>query len=75
MSLELRIELRMLGLMKAMVNNPVLKKETLLTQIGDAEKVASFKMRELMEKTHRSSSSIDVEKPVQSNYHFQNRVI
>ena len=66
------LELRMLGLMKAMVNNPVLNKETLLTQIGDAENIAAFKMRELIEKTRRSS--IEVEKPIQSNYLFQNRV-
>ena len=74
MSLELRIELRMLGLMKAIVENPALNKETALKQIGDAEHVANVKMKEIVEK--RGRSSIKEEEPIliQSNDQIQNRV-
>ena len=68
------LELRMLGLMKAMVENPVLNKETVLRQIGDAEHVANVKMKEIVEK--RGRSSIKEEEPIliQSNDQIQNRV-
>ena len=68
------LELRMLGLMKAMVENPALNKETVLKQIGDAEHVATVKMREIVEK--RGRSSIEEEEPIliQSNDQIQNRV-
>ena len=72
MSLELRIELRMLGLMKAIVENPALNKETVLKQIGDAEHVAIVKMREIVEK--RGRSSIEEEELIQSNDQIQNGV-
>ena len=65
------LELRMLGLMKAMVENPVLNKETVLRQIGDAEHVATVKMREIVEKRGRSSIE---EVLIQSNDQIQNRV-
>ena len=71
-SLELRIELRMLGLMKAIVENPALNKETALKQIGDAEHVATIKMREIEEK--RGRASIEEEELIQSNDQIQNRV-
>ena len=61
----------MLGLMKAMVENPVLNKETVLRQIGDAEHVATVKMREIVEKRRRSSIE---EVLIQSNDQIQNRV-
>ena len=61
----------MLGLMKAMVENPVLNKETVLRQIGDAEHVAAVKMREIVEKRGRSSIE---EVLIQSNDQIQNRV-
>ena len=61
----------MLGLMKAMVENPVLNKETVLRQIGDAEHVATLKMREIVEKRGRSSIE---EVVIQSNDQIQNRV-
>ena len=66
------LELRMLGLMKAMVENPALNKETVLKQIGDAEHVASVKMREIVKK--RGRSSIEEEKPIQSIDQIQDRV-
>ena len=66
------LELRMLGLMKAMVENPALNKETVLKQIGDAEHVAIVKMREIVEK--RGRSSIEEEELIQSNDQIQNRV-
>ena len=72
MSLELRIELRMLGLMKAIVENPALNKETALKQIGDAEIIATIKMREIEEK--RGRSSIKEEELIQSNDQIENRV-
>ena len=65
------LELRMLGLMKAMVENPAMNKETVLKQIGDAEHVATVKMREIVEKRGRSSIE-DV--LIQSNDQIQNRV-
>ena len=65
------LELRMLGLMKAMVENPVLNKETVLRQIGDAEHVATVKMREIVEKRGRSSIE---EVLIQSNDQIQNKV-
>ena len=68
------LELRMLGLMKAMVKNPAMNKETVLKQIGDAEHVANVKMKEIVEK--RGRSSIKEEEPIliQSNDQIQNRV-
>ena len=66
------LELRMLGLMKAMMENPALNKETVLEQIGDAEHVATVKMREIVER--RGRSSIEEEEPMQSNDQIQNRV-
>ena len=72
MSLELRIELRMLGLMKAIVENPALNKETALKHIGDAEHIATIKMREVEEK--RDRASIEEEELIQSNDQIQNRV-
>ena len=66
------LELRMLGLMKAMVENPALNKETVLKQIGNAELVASVKMREIVKK--RGRSSIEEEKPIQSIDQIQDRV-
>ena len=66
------LELRMLGLMKAMVENPAMNKETVLKQIGEAEHVASVKMREMVKKKGRSF--IKEEKPIQSNDQIQNRV-
>ena len=66
------LELRMLGLMKAMVENPALNKETVLKQIGDAEHVATVKMREIVEK--RGRSSIEEEELIQSNDQIQNGV-
>ena len=68
------LELRMLGLMKAMVENPAMNKETVLKQIGDAEHVANVKMKEIVEK--RGRSSIKEEEPIliQSNDQIQNRV-
>ena len=68
------LELRMLGLMKAMVVDPALNKETVLKQIGDAEHVANVKMKEIVEK--RGRSSIKEEEPIliQSNDQIQNRV-
>ena len=64
----------MLGLMKAMVENPAMNKETVLKQIGDAEHVANVKMKEIVEK--RGRSSIKEEEPIliQSNDQIQNRV-
>ena len=66
------LELRMLGLMKAMVENPALNKETVLEQIGDAEHIATIKMKEIEEK--RGKSSIEEEDLIQSNHQIQNRV-
>ena len=66
------LELRMLGLMKAMVENPALNKETVLKQIGDAEHIAAIKMREIVEK--RGRSSIEEEELIQSNDQIQNGV-
>ena len=68
------LELRMLGLIKAMVENPAMNKETVLKQIGDAEHVANVKMKEIVEK--RGRSSIKEEEPIliQSNDQIQNRV-
>ena len=66
------LELRMLGLMKAMVENPVLNKETVLKQIGDAEHVATVKMREIV--ANRGRSSIEEEELIQSNDQIQTRV-
>ena len=66
------LELRMLGLMKAMVVDPALNKETVLKQIGDAEHVANVKMREIVEK--RGRSSIEEEELIQSNDWIQNKV-
>ena len=66
------LELRMLGLMKAMVENPALNKETVLKQIGDAEHIATIKMREIEEK--RGRSSIEEEELIQSKDQIQNRV-
>jgi hypothetical protein len=74
MSLELRIELRMLGLMKAIVENPALNKETVLKQIGDAEHIATIKMREIEEKRGRSSIEEEELILIQSNDQIQNRV-
>ena len=68
------LELRMLGLMKAMVENPALNKETLLKQIGDAEHVANVKMREIVEKKGRSSIEEEELILIQSNDQIQNRV-
>ena len=68
----LSLELRMLGLMKTMVENPVLNKEIVLKQIGDAENIATFKMKKLMEK--RGRSSIEEEEPIQSKDQIQNKV-
>ena len=65
------LELRMLGLMKAMMENPALNKETVLRQIGDAEHVATVKMREIVEERGRSSIE---EVLIQSNDQIQNRV-
>ena len=61
----------MLELMKAIVENPALNKETVLKQIGVAEHVATVKMREIVEKRGRSSIE-DV--LIQSNDQIQNRV-
>ena len=66
------LELRMLGLMKAMVENPGLNKETVLKQIEDAELIANVKMREIVEK--RIRSSIEEEELIQSNDQIQNKV-
>ena len=66
------LEIRMLGLMKTMVENPVMNKVTVLAQIGDAENVATVKMKQLMEK--RRKAFTEDEKPLQSNNQFQNRV-
>ena len=66
------LEIRMLGLMKTMVENPVMNKVTVLAQIGDAENVATVKMKQLMEK--RREEFTEDEKPLQSNNQFQNRV-
>ena len=66
------LELRMLGLMKAMVENPALNKETVLEQIGDAEHAATVIMREIVEK--RGRPSIKEEEPIQSNDQIQKRV-
>ena len=74
MSLELRIELRMLGLMKAIVENPALNKETALKQIGDAEHIATIKMKEVEEKRGRSSIEEEELIEIQSNDQIQNRV-
>jgi hypothetical protein len=68
------LELRMLGLMKAMVENPVLNKETVLKQIGDAEHIATIKMREIEEKRGRSSIEEEELILIQSNDQIQNRV-
>ena len=65
------LELRMLGLMKAMMENPALNKETVLRQIGDAEHVATVKMREIVEERGRSSIE---EVLIQSNDYIQNKV-
>ena len=62
----------MLGLIKAMVENPALNKETVLKQIGDAEHVATVKMREIV--ANRGRSSIEEEEPIQSNDQIQTRV-
>ena len=71
------LELRMLGLMKAMVENPGMNKETVLKQIEDAEQIATIKMREIVE-TQKIRSSIEVcieeEELIQSNDQIQNRV-
>ena len=71
------LELRMLGLMKAMVENPGLNKETVLKQIEDAEQIATIKMREIVE-TQKIRSSIEVcieeEELIQSNDQIQNKV-
>ena len=66
------LELRMLGLMKAMVENPALNKETVLKQIGDAEHVANVKMREIVK--NRGRSFIEEEDSIQSNDQIQNKV-
>ena len=68
------LELRMLGLMKAIVENPALNKETVLKQIGDAEHVANVKMREIVEKRGRSSIEEEELIVIQSNDQIQNRV-
>ena len=68
------LELRILGLMKAMVENPGLNKETVLKQIGDAEQVANVKMREIVKNRDKSYISIDEEEPIQSNCEIQNKV-
>ena len=65
------LELRMLGLMKTMVDNPAMNNETVLKQISDAEYVATVKMREIVEKRGRSSIE---EVLIQSNDQIQNRV-
>ena len=65
------LELRMLGLMKAMVENPAMNKETVLKQIGNAEYVANVKMREIVK--NRGRSFIEEEEPIQ-NDQIQNRV-
>ena len=71
------LELRMLGLMKAMVENPGMNKETVLKQIEDAEQIATIKMREIVE-TQKIRSSIEVcieeEELIQSNDQIQNKV-
>ena len=67
----------MLGLMKAMVENPGMNKETVLKQIEDAEQIATIKMREIVE-TQKIRSSIEVcieeEELIQSNDQIQNKV-
>ena len=55
-----------------MVENPALNKETVLKQIGDAEHVATVKMREIV--ANRDRSSIEEEEPIQSNDQIQTRV-